>query len=142
IKGSDATGASGTVFYPEHVTGSSWSMEVEFASAAKSNQFNRWMLWYASNLPGPMTVRIPSADFVRTGIPKGDFTLGDTVGVYKRRQRLSFEGTSDPITPGADGSTGEPTLPDDTTSRMFYPTGVQLEGFAKDEDLYNADPAE
>ena len=141
VNGEETQSRHHTTFYPHEVTGSSFLVSVAFTTHTQWRTFNEWMMDYGRKLAegglGPMSVVISARKFRRLGIPTQGFMYGDEVGALVRRSTLKVEGTTDPLAPGAAGTSSEPWLPKDSTVRQFFPTGTQLGALASESSLYD-----
>lgn len=141
INGDETQSRHHTTFYPREVTGSSFLLSVSFTTHRQWREFNEWLMDYGRKLAegglGPMTVSIAARNFRRLGIPTKGFAYGDEVGATVRRSTIRFDSTTDPLAPGAAGTSSEPWLPKDSTVRQFYPTGNQLSTLVADEALHD-----
>lgn len=128
ISVNEAQSKFGSTVYPRETSRSGFDVSLVFTSYKEWNSFNDWISKYIEQLStkddlGMMVLMVPDANFARIGIPSRGVAFGDTSGQIIRRQVISFEGTSDPMAPGSDGSTSEPKIPDDWIAKQFFPTG-------------------
>lgn len=97
-------------FYPHRRSQGSFSLRFECKGWIEANQLATWLREYArvvldlsaTDVPPPMTVSVPSRDFLRLGIPRAGITFGDHLGSMVFTPTITFVSVSDP----QDASTG------------------------------------
>lgn len=138
IANEDGPARTRQAFYSVVVTGSSFSMGMEFYSYAERESFNRWFRRFTEAVldrtaPNAyMTVRVPSRRFVRTAVPETEIEYGEGLEDLVYTLTIGFVGASDPLNsrvmrdrklisqyrgPKRRG-----------VSRYFYPAGNQVAG--------------
>jgi len=118
-------------FYPNVKTSGAWYIEVSFPEVKERSAFAGWMLFYIARITdpyqqplAPMTVSVPSSNFMKTGYPTSSIDFGDAVGTAVYRMVVQFTSASDPLLLSSSGSRYSPPSRD-SAARNFYPAGIQ-----------------
>lgn len=134
--------------YTTRVNIDSFGVTLRYADREEYLRMTFWLtLWGAqlisqSSKMLPIRVVVPSLRFDKTGIPRGAIPFGESYTDSMYSLPITFEGTSSPITAGAQPGSGwwaKFVLPtnDRQVSEQFYPAGVQLGGATDEDSLYN-----
>lgn len=116
-------------FYPYVKTPGLWYIEVAFSDVEQRNLMHRWLISYIMRITdqwqdplAPITVSVPSGNFIRTGYPTSSLQLGDTMGTSVYHSVVQFANAIDPLLVG--GSKYAPPTRD-PAARAFYPSDDQ-----------------
>ena len=118
-------------FYPFKKTSGLWYVEAVFADVTERNNFHRWLLYYIQsatdqwrlNPMSPLTVTVPSCNFIKVGYPTSSISFGDTMGMAVYHSVVQFTSASDPLRSPFGSVYAPPTR--DETARKFYPVDEQ-----------------
>lgn len=126
---SQAEARATSTFYPKLRTSGSWGVEVVFPARYAYTIFNFWLAKYITAIsnpyratPQPMTLNVPSRNFLKQGFPESPAEFGDEFRSFTYRQRLEFCSASDPTTQASRFVSAT----NDNEAIYFYPGGRQL----------------
>lgn len=151
ISSADSEGRSRRAFYPVTTEGSSFMVSIGFVSWEERESFNQWMNRFMTSVSegtaknGVVTVRCPSRNFIRTGVPQGPLVYGEGVRDLAYYTDLNFSGAYDPTDPNLSakrqGASFFEQAANNAVSQYFYPAGVQVKGAeATDSTLFGDTP--
>lgn len=117
-------------YYPYKRTSGTWWVDIVFASHGEYQAFMVWFVMVCNMMSdphkttvAPMTVSVPSRQFLKRGYPVTAATFGDRFGQVVYTARLGFSSANDPLSPvKASEFTGAYY---DAAAQFFYPGGVQ-----------------
>lgn len=116
--------------YPFVRTSGSWYIEAVFSDVVARNQFHYWLLHYVVRLMdqyqkpiSPMSVKVPSEEFMKLGFPTSDIQFGDRHGTGIYRSLVMFTSASDPLV--SVGGSWYDAADRDQAALKFYPGGHQ-----------------
>lgn len=97
-------------FYPHRRSQGGFTLKFECKGWKEANQLSSWLKAYAqvvlnlgtADVPPPMTVSVPSRNFLRLGIPRAGIAFGDHLGSMVFAPSIAFVSVSNPD----DASTG------------------------------------
>lgn len=142
-------------FYPKRRSQGGFALKFECNGQKEANALAQWLRDYAraalnlaaSDVPPPMSVSVPSRDFLRLGIPTVGIQFGDHLGSMVFTPTIQFVSVSDPEDPSTsvlkrNQASGLTLRGTDPASNAFYPTTVvKRPGKLGDQIYAPADPA-
>lgn len=141
-------------FYPHQRALSPFTLQLDLIGYGELKQVMDFLRGYITALMGsanaPVTVSVPSRNFLRTGVPIGGIIDGDHTGSNVFQPAIIFESVTDPLdtraftTVGADASVSTVDLgitQQNDASKFFYPPSAAVnDPNAKGETLYDSKP--
>lgn len=131
IVGSDGESRRFRAYYPFVRTSGAWYIEAVCAELRERDELHMWLLGHVSRCIdpykaplNPMTISVPSRNFVKVGYPTATLDFGDAFGRASYHTIINFCSASDPTVSGVGASRYIPPLRD-SAARHFYPAGVQ-----------------
>lgn len=138
VASADNEARSRRAFYPVATEGSSFRVDLGFVSWEDREAFNRWMSRFMVSVSegsakiGTLTVRCPSRNFIRVGVPQGNLEYGEGIKDVAYAVRLTFTAATHPV----DVSVGQRMTGiayfkgprDNAQAKFFYPGGKQIKG--------------
>lgn len=128
-------------FYPHKTAPTQFSIVVDLIGQRERQSLNAYLMGYVNYILDPglkaritpqMTVRVPSRNFKRVGVPVSGFEFGTVLGEMLFRPRLVFETSGEPLDwderitiSRAHTALAASRTPE---TEFFYPTGTQLKG--------------
>ena len=131
-------------FAANQVTSSSFGMSLVFVTQKERQGFTDWLVNYAervgsgAGVPLPLTIIVPSQDFMRSGYPVGGIEFGDDVQSVAYRLNLSISGARGAIT-GNNPALSHFEQTNDEKARINNPIGatqVTQEQAAAEENFW------
>lgn len=122
-------------FYPQVATSGLWFVETVFTSHREMSDFGLWIVSYYNRLIDPygspllpMTVRVPSRDFLKVGYPTPEVDFGDQFARALYPMTINFVSGSEPEVTIAGASKYVPPVRDTAVGAAMAPSGVQTPG--------------
>lgn len=90
--------------YPYARTSGAWYVETQHGNPEERDELSRWLLTYikrvsspwVDNAPRPITLTVPSRDFVKLGYPTSSIEFGDEATAFSWPMLVGFSSASDP----------------------------------------------
>lgn len=135
----ESQGRRHKAYYPHKTAPTEFAIVIELKGRSELNSFNAYLMRYANYILDPaitevpqMTVKVPSRNFRRIGIPMKGFMFGSQVGEMLWRPTVVFQTSGEPIdwdqTFKISGVAAKAAAKKSPATEFFYPTGTQLSG--------------